>query len=49
MNDINQDLEHASSSGLVLPDHNLPDKLYVIPIHNRPFFPAQVQIGRAHV
>ncbi len=27
---------------LVLPDQQLPDKLYVIPIHNRPFFPAQV-------
>ncbi|MBB3104762.1 endopeptidase La [Azomonas macrocytogenes] len=29
-------------NGLALPDQTLPDKLYVIPIHNRPFFPAQV-------
>ena len=27
---------------LALPGQQLPDKLYVIPIHNRPFFPAQV-------
>ncbi|MGE6243628.1 endopeptidase La [Ectopseudomonas guguanensis] len=32
----------ASSTGLVLPAQQLPDKLYIIPIHNRPFFPAQV-------
>ncbi|MFI8744662.1 endopeptidase La [Pseudomonas sp. NPDC077186] len=31
---------HGTS--LVLPAQRLPDKLYVIPIHNRPFFPAQV-------
>ena len=44
MNDeINQDFEpDASSTSLALPDQNLPDKLYIIPIHNRPFFPAQV-------
>ncbi|WP_313210584.1 endopeptidase La [Stutzerimonas nitrititolerans] len=43
MNDeINQDFEPDASTGLVLPDQNLPDKLYIIPIHNRPFFPAQV-------
>lgn len=30
------------TTGLVLPAQRLPDKLYVIPIHNRPFFPAQV-------
>ena len=34
--------EEAGQTGLVLPGQNLPDKLYVIPIHNRPFFPAQV-------
>lgn len=28
---------------LVLPEHALPDKLYLIPVSNRPFFPAQVQ------
>ncbi|MBD7976287.1 MULTISPECIES: endopeptidase La [Pseudomonas] len=27
---------------LALPGQALPDKLYVIPVHNRPFFPAQV-------
>ena len=43
MNDLHQDSEQTlSSTGLVLPDQNLPDKLYIIPVHNRPFFPAQV-------
>jgi len=44
MNDPH-DIEIASeqaSHSLMLPGQNLPDKLYVIPIHNRPFFPAQV-------
>ncbi|SFP11338.1 endopeptidase La [Pseudomonas borbori] len=36
------DQERHGSHGLALPDQQLPDKLYVIPIHNRPFFPAQV-------
>ncbi|MDA0423822.1 endopeptidase La [Stutzerimonas frequens] len=43
--DINQDhieQEIISSNGLVLPDQQQPDKLYIIPVHNRPFFPAQV-------
>jgi len=41
--DNNQEFEQSeSSTGLVLPDQNLPDKLYVISVHNRPFFPAQV-------
>ena len=41
--DIPQELEQDhSSTGLVLPDQDLPDKLYIVPIHNRPFFPAQV-------
>ncbi|NBA94541.1 endopeptidase La [Pseudomonas sp. R5(2019)] len=37
-------LDQASDSKtrLALPDHSLPDKVYIIPIHNRPFFPAQV-------
>ncbi|WP_145009697.1 endopeptidase La [Pseudomonas oryzihabitans] len=34
--------EEAGQTGLALPGQNLPDKLYIIPIHNRPFFPAQV-------
>ena len=33
---------HSSNTGLALPGQNLPDKVYIIPIHNRPFFPAQV-------
>ncbi|VXB67968.1 Lon protease 2 [Pseudomonas sp. 8AS] len=32
----------APGTRLALPGQNLPDKLYVIPVHNRPFFPAQV-------
>ncbi|CAM3743476.1 endopeptidase La [Parendozoicomonas haliclonae] len=31
------------STALTLPHQNLPDKLYIIPATNRPFFPAQVQ------
>ncbi|MBV2207312.1 MAG: hypothetical protein KUL87_17970, partial [Pseudomonas sp.] len=41
--DVNQDhleQEFISSNGLVLPDQQQPDKLYIIPVHNRPFFPA---------
>ncbi|TWH76524.1 ATP-dependent Lon protease [Azomonas agilis] len=34
--------EVISSNSLALPEQTLPDKLYIIPIHNRPFFPAQV-------
>ena len=35
----------ANSAGgqLVLPDQALPEKLYLIPIAGRPFFPAQIQ------
>ncbi|MBC9250180.1 endopeptidase La [Pseudomonas alcaligenes] len=32
----------APATRLALPSQALPDKLYIIPIHNRPFFPAQV-------
>ena len=35
--------EQDASTGLVLPHQALPDKLYLIPVSNRPFFPAQVQ------
>ncbi|WP_437883257.1 endopeptidase La [Pseudomonas sp. LRF_L74] len=35
-------IEAQAATSLALPDQALPDKLYVIPIHNRPFFPAQV-------
>ncbi|VTL97503.1 ATP-dependent protease [Pseudomonas aeruginosa] len=47
MSDQDVNPEHISdaqptSTGLVLPGQTLPTTLYVIPIHNRPFFPAQV-------
>ena len=32
-----------AGTGLLLPEQALPDKLYLIPVSNRPFFPAQVQ------
>ncbi len=32
-----------AGTGLVIPQQALPDKLYLIPASNRPFFPAQVQ------
>ncbi|WP_257288583.1 hypothetical protein [Endozoicomonas sp. SESOKO2] len=35
--------DKGTGTGLVLPEHALPDKLYLIPVSNRPFFPAQVQ------
>jgi len=38
------DEQHTSeNTDLVLPEHHLPDKLYLIPATNRPFFPAQIQ------
>ena len=45
--DDSNEVEHTSSQpitghALALPGQQLPDKVYVIPIHNRPFFPAQV-------
>lgn len=36
------DSEGSSGTGLMLPNEALPTKLYLIPINNRPFFPAQV-------
>lgn len=38
-----QDHETNPGTGLVIPQRTLPDKLYLIPASNRPFFPAQVQ------
>ncbi len=32
-----------NSKGLALPKHSLPRQMYVLPVSNRPFFPAQVQ------
>jgi len=34
--------KERTTNSLALPDQALPERLYVIPIHNRPFFPAQV-------
>lgn len=31
-----------ASTGLVVPSQRLPNQLYLLPINNRPFFPAQV-------
>ena len=45
--DVDEDSDNESLSSaktnLVLPDQNLPDKLLLLPIFERPFFPAQVQ------
>ena len=35
--------ESGSGTGLILPDQNLPTQLLLLPIFERPFFPAQVQ------
>ncbi|NND90974.1 MAG: endopeptidase La [Granulosicoccus sp.] len=35
--------QSSSGTGLILPDQNLPGKLLLLPIFERPFFPAQVQ------
>ena len=45
--DEHETVEHLEAKAipghdLALPSQQLPDKVYVIPIHNRPFFPAQV-------
>ncbi|WP_312932524.1 endopeptidase La [Pseudomonas sp.] len=45
--DESSEVEHIEADKdtgryLALPGQQLPDKVYVIPIHNRPFFPAQV-------
>ncbi|PJE79265.1 Lon protease [invertebrate metagenome] len=37
------DTKETHKTGLVLPKHTLPDQLHLIPVSNRPFFPAQVQ------
>ena len=47
MSDSSEYLEaEQPATPLALPGQNLPDKLYVIPIHNRPFFPAQVLLAQ---
>ncbi|MEE9334012.1 MAG: endopeptidase La [Granulosicoccaceae bacterium] len=37
------DLTTDENTGLILPEQNLPEKLMLLPIFERPFFPAQVQ------
>ena len=34
--------EGSAGTGLLLSGPQLPDTLYIIPVHNRPFFPGQV-------
>jgi len=38
-----QSSSQSSGTELILPDQNLPEKLLLLPIFERPFFPAQVQ------
>ena len=40
---VGDDSNENTGTSLVLPNQALPDKLYLIPVSNRPFFPAQVQ------
>ncbi|MEH6566054.1 MAG: endopeptidase La [Halopseudomonas sp.] len=39
---IERDQAEPSGTGLAIPDQRLPERLYLLPINNRPFFPAQV-------
>lgn len=32
----------TSNTQIILQDQRLPEKVYILPIHNRPFFPAQI-------
>ncbi|MBX2879846.1 MAG: endopeptidase La [Granulosicoccus sp.] len=41
--DRTSDASAESGTDLVIPDQNLPSKLLLLPIFERPFFPAQVQ------
>ncbi|MCM5704899.1 endopeptidase La [Larsenimonas salina] len=41
--DENGNAPSSTGRGLVASSDSLPDRLYLLPIHNRPFFPAQVQ------
>jgi len=35
--------QSESRPGLILPGHALPDKVFILPVYERPFFPAQIQ------
>ena len=37
------DKQTSTGTGLIVPEQNLPGKLLLLPIFERPFFPAQVQ------
>ncbi|MBA6419519.1 endopeptidase La [Pseudomonas sp. 5Ae-yellow] len=39
---IERDNEAVSGTHLAVPNQRLPPRLHLLPIHNRPFFPAQV-------
>tara|TARA_R110000764_G_scaffold138885_4_gene226655 strand:+ start:9329 stop:11731 length:2403 start_codon:yes stop_codon:yes gene_type:complete len=39
---IERDQDEPSGTSLALPNQRLPNRLYLLPINNRPFFPAQV-------
>jgi ATP-dependent Lon protease len=41
--DTLEDQESSQNRSLVLPSQNLPKRIYLMPVANRPFFPAQVQ------
>ena len=41
--EIFEQVEDVQQNALALPDSALPDRLYIIPISNKPYFPAQVQ------
>lgn len=41
--DHSGNIHDTHNTDLTLSDKNLPDKLYLIPATNRPFFPAQIQ------
>ncbi|SFC00071.1 ATP-dependent Lon protease [Marinospirillum celere] len=38
-----QDSSQAQAGELVISGEYLPERIYLLPIHNRPFFPAQIQ------
>ncbi|WP_336365870.1 endopeptidase La [Marinobacter sp. C2H3] len=48
LDDLEEDVteyigKDENSKSLALPQQNLPRRMYVLPVSNRPFFPAQVQ------
>jgi len=42
-NSSDNETPHATSGAVVPSGDSLPERIYLLPIHNRPFFPAQVQ------